>query len=642
MGLLRKEQAEQLSTSKSYLVGVNHAFNKPVTIVPQRTDATELLLQADGTINGFESVKTLEKHRVITRSTLISALVLTPLCGNSFNYSLATFPHGQVTHKELYDIFVLIRQISYEQGLTIIALVGDGDTRLRKLQYGIYLYVPNQLTWLEKTEFPISLAYGIDFKNDISMQDILHVLKKLRNNIKYLSSKLLLMCSPSRLNTQDRYTYVVRWDVITHCWQNVEQFKDLVTKSCACLSDKQDPSLVTELSFSYLILYELGYKAMGLYIEMIYLLFSAFYDKCLKPEDRITNVSIVKAVMTLWREELRKRKLLGKHFITKPSFDDMICSIDGLIMYTILLSTEFPEAELTPWFLTSDSCEQLFAFLRTGQHSGRRTNLTALAVILGMAKWNRTLTLDEEGLHMLGHTIAHTRGRSLHSQQDMKNTYPVFKGKDISISMIKTAIEEGALIGRKKFTNNTAFRDNESDSQDAEDDDDQWCDEDSDGDDGEDSDSNCEAAFESDDLWEFSDGKKYHPKTAAEKYLNDGRSRNPAQTRFKRFRVIHPNRLSLRMRCSANDGCVCLNVGQSGWFIQGGGSGTGRGRRKLVRGQAIFIILPLSTGMGASADRSSISYDPIDAICLKHQSGYIWVKQVNGKLTLCCGFKSVT
>ena len=397
----------------------------------------------------------------------------------------------------------------------------------------------------------------------------------------------------------------MRWDIITHCWETSETFQDLVTKSSVCLSDKQDPSLVTELCFAYLIFYELGYHGMALYMEMMYLLLTAFYDKSLNPFERVVNVSIVKTILTLWREELLKRKVLGKHFITKPTFDDVICSIDGLICY-LLLATEFPDAEIVPWLLSSDACEQLFAFLRTGRFCGRRTNLTALTVVQGMAKRNRNLTLDEEGFHMMEDTIAHTRGRSL--IPNPKKEFSIYKGKDITPKKIKDAIDEGARIGREKFLTHTNFTSGDNCANDSEDENED--DNDSDGEDDDCSDLEIDSFVnessdeDEDDLMNFSGGRRYHPKTAAEKFLNDGRSRNPAQARFRRFRVVNPIRLSLKMRCNVNDGCKFLTIGQSSWFTHGGK------RRTLVRGEAIFLLLPLSAGK--SADRSSVSYDPVN------------------------------
>lgn len=171
----------------------------------------------------------------------------------------------------------------------------------------------------------------------------------------------------------------------------------MITKSSAILSDKQDPSLVTELSLTYPLLYEHGFDAMVMYLEVIHLLFTAFYDKSLTPLQRVKNISIVKTILTLWREDLSKLKMRGRHFVTKQTFDDVICTLDGFILYIVLLPTKFPDADVVPWFLTSDACEQLFAFLRTGRYHGRRSNLDALTVLQGMSKKIALLRLTKRG-----------------------------------------------------------------------------------------------------------------------------------------------------------------------------------------------------------------------------------------------------
>ena len=68
------------------------------------------------------------------------------------------------------------------------------------------------------------------------------------------------------------------------------------------------------------------------------------------------------------------------------------------------------EAEIVPWFLSFDSLEQLFSWLRVGRYEGRRTNLDYLTVVQGAGKSNQNYAMDGEGLHLLEPTIAHTRG----------------------------------------------------------------------------------------------------------------------------------------------------------------------------------------------------------------------------------------
>ena len=111
---------------------------------------------------------------------------------------------------------------------------------------------------------------------------------------------------------------------------------------------------------------------MGLYLEMGYLLFCAYYDKMLTPAERVMYASASKAIMVKWREKITGMRSLGKFFITTQSYDDFLTSIDGLIWYIITVVEKYPDCDVVTWYLTSDSLEQLFAWLRTGIHAGAR------------------------------------------------------------------------------------------------------------------------------------------------------------------------------------------------------------------------------------------------------------------------------
>ena len=134
-----------------------------------------------------------------------------------------------------------------------------------------------------------------------------------------------------------------------------EKFRDCVTKSSVILTDKEDPSLVAELCYTYQLLYDHESDVTGLWLELIYLTFSALYDKALSPEERIVNVSIVQAILITWREACVKGNAVTKHFITTPTYEDMITGVEGLIMYMILNITKISPTTLCPWYFGSDS-----------------------------------------------------------------------------------------------------------------------------------------------------------------------------------------------------------------------------------------------------------------------------------------------
>jgi hypothetical protein len=78
------------------------------------------------------------------------------------------------------------------------------------------------------------------------------------------------------------------------------------------------------------------------------LTFSAFYDKALSPEERMENVSIVRAILKTWKGASVKGKAVTKNFITTPTYEDIITGIEGLIMYMILNTTKLPNSPLSP------------------------------------------------------------------------------------------------------------------------------------------------------------------------------------------------------------------------------------------------------------------------------------------------------
>jgi len=68
----------------------------------------------------------------------------------------------------------------------------------------------------------------------------------------------------------------------------------------------------------------------------------------------------------------------------------------------------FPDAPVVPHFLGSDSCEQVFAFMRTSRYSGRRTNLDAGVLAYGLERRNVCSGLTSDPMF-----TAHTRGQNV-------------------------------------------------------------------------------------------------------------------------------------------------------------------------------------------------------------------------------------
>ena len=607
---------------QEFLVGHDHSVYEK-TPIKLEADGADVLVLADGTINGLENAKRMLKLNMLSPATQINLVVLTPLVENSFNYALMTHPIGSLFKaSDLEKLYADITSLASRVGIDIISLAGDGDKRLSSSQWTQSNF-PHKYNWLTEEEFPFLI--GLNTRDQISMQDILHNCKKFRNNAKYGPTRLLLFGDPENVIIAERYAFVASWDVIIHMYNTNRHFKDSVTRSSIAVHDKQDPSLVTELCFTYQLFYDEGYHGMGLLLELIYLMFTAFYDKSLTPADRMVRASIVKTVVMIWREEMTRLKAIGDHFLTRETFKDVIIGVEGLMWY-LLMSQEKEMNPIVPWFFSSDCCEQTFAWLRTGQHEGRRTNLDAYDILRGLRKRNRSLELDAAGNHLLEPTVAHTRGKTLIPKP---NPTRVFCGKDTNRNELRDALREGVEIAKRKISKHCKFTNCSyvSDSRLSE--------EDSSEDDYEIS-SDEDAGPEDMVSWDASgdyvtvDGVTYHRERAKEQFLNDGRTRIPAQARTWRVQPssLKQSNLSLNKTC-AGEGCVEVSVGEKiVCSVPDKGRkrrrGEERNKEKELLGTVFFISLQISS---FSTQKSSINHRPMNTICTKHENIYtLWLK----------------
>ena len=115
----------------------------------------------------------------------------------------------------------------------------------------------------------------------------------------------------------------------------------------------------------------------------------------------------------------------------------------------MILRDQFPDAEIVTWFLGSDQNEQLFAWIRVSLSLGRRMNLDAVVLAMGMEKRNvrSGFTLPE-----VEPPIAHTRGRSVLRDEVPLPSAPtkekpvaenrIWFGRDIDVAKLEKTIEK--------------------------------------------------------------------------------------------------------------------------------------------------------------------------------------------------------
>jgi hypothetical protein len=167
-----------------------------------------------------------------------------------------------------------------------------------------------------------------------------------------------------------------------------------------------------------------------------------------------------------------------------------------------------------------------------------------------MEKKNRSVVLDGEGVHLLEHDIAHTRGRAILRPENQTHSDQVlFCGKDTSQNDIKSAVLTGMEIGKELFARYTCFRDLEDVDDDESGDFGNWTeetseevtDDESDNEDfGIDLEEFVSTNYVHDKTEVVIDGTIYNIQSVVQKYCNGGRKKIPShsQSRHARFQTV--------------------------------------------------------------------------------------------------------
>ena len=197
----------------------------------------------------------------------------------------------------------------------------------------------------------------------------------------------------------------------------------------------------------YELVLDAGYSATGIYLKATQYLIEAFYDKSISPDERMYRAWYCKTFFVLWERNVPVHSL----FITKQTFVDVKCGIDGLLNYLIVLKRYFPESPVVPYFVNSEPNEQTYAFVRSGRYSGRRMNLDSITLGEGLETRNRQSELSLATRD--ASAVAHTRGRSalkpvvaLSGKAKSKvSSDPVgpTKGSNITEQSLRTAMKRG-------------------------------------------------------------------------------------------------------------------------------------------------------------------------------------------------------
>lgn len=152
-----------------------------------------------------------------------------------------------------------------KKGIDIISHPGDGDTRLRKYQWGPigdFSYMKSGAE-IFCSNIEIGLDLGFSTELQFAMQDCPHAIKKMRNCIKYPNKCMSMANSENAILPFKNFT--LKWDHIFRLYEESSDFQDRCARSAVLLTDKQDPSAVSDLAYCYDLFYKHGYQAMGLF-----------------------------------------------------------------------------------------------------------------------------------------------------------------------------------------------------------------------------------------------------------------------------------------------------------------------------------------------------------------------------------------
>ena len=239
-------------------------------------------------------------------------------------------------------------------------------------------------------------------------------------------------------NNDEVSRVAIRWDIVFELAQKVPHFLMLCSKSAINMADKQDPSLAGELASHYQLFLDNGYHGMGIYFKALQLFLEAFLDPNIHPAIRIQKAFCTKTLFVLW-----DRNSPSCEFVSKATFTDIKCAVDGLFLYLYMLMKQFPESPIVPQYLGSDINEMVFAFARIGMYSGRRTNMDALRLAQALEKRNSYTVISKD---WKDEGVAHSRGRRIlrnvtHKEEEDSGIY---RGKDVHLSDMIKAMKQGA------------------------------------------------------------------------------------------------------------------------------------------------------------------------------------------------------
>ena len=241
--------------------------------------------------------------------------------------------------------------------------------------------------------------------------DVMFSGKNIRGSPRALDTRLLIFGSMNKIESS-----CCRWDYCYELWIENTDVHEACTKSSFDYKDKQDPSLVYDVSKTHSLIHMRGNTFMAQYFMCICFLYEGFLDKTLNVKQKVFRIWFVKSYFTIWKSWLEQSKSYHtkENFIDNKTFNNLMLTCDGFILYLITCMRNV--VDFVPQYFSSDQNELSFAFVRTGQYSGRRTAVSHVSVIEGLMRLNKSREMiepDDVNQSKKAVPIAHTRRRTV-------------------------------------------------------------------------------------------------------------------------------------------------------------------------------------------------------------------------------------
>ena len=313
--------------------------------------------------NANDIISVLKSERYV-KARQVTAFMLAPLkvSGPFFILALKPVMKGE-TSFTVKDWYNTAQRLAAENGLHIVGLGADGDSKVRKFYLDTFSkdYIPSgqQLTLSYPTfNFAATLnMYDNEAIPSIMFPDWRHLFKKWRNQL--LNMRKLLLLGKHVVQIEHLIQIYEPYKLDSGLWKSDVYVRDKqnvdaairILKPCVCATLRKWNDELT-----------IGTQV---YLTAGHALYQAFTVESLTPRERARLAWKPITFLRLWKKYLEiKNYDRATHFISMQTFTDTVLAGHSIILFMLINAKYYPDVAFPIKYLGSDVCEVLFAELR--------------------------------------------------------------------------------------------------------------------------------------------------------------------------------------------------------------------------------------------------------------------------------------